>query len=87
MKCKRFKAAKTNFWLLFLALNSIKNSVLGGVRFMADDAEQPLDPVEEEAVADGEVEVRSVKIASAACRPERVAIGRPAPGCAPPPAR
>ena len=26
---------------------------------MADDAEQPLDPVEEEAVADGEVEVRS----------------------------
>jgi hypothetical protein len=59
MKCKRFKAAKTNFWLLFLALNSIKNSVLGGVRFMADDAEQPLDPVEEEAVADGEVEVRS----------------------------
>ena len=59
MKCKRFKAAKTNFWLLFLALNSIKNSVLGGVRFMADDAEQPLDPVEDEAVADGEVEVRS----------------------------
>ena len=36
---------------------------------------------------DLEVEVRSVNIASAACLPERVAIGTPAPGCAPPPAR
>ena len=32
-------------------------------------------------------EVRSFKIASAACRAESVAIGTPAPGCAPPPAR
>jgi len=36
---------------------------------------------------DGEVEIGSVSIASAACRPESAAIGTPAPGCAPPPAR
>ncbi len=36
---------------------------------------------------DGDAEVRSRIIASAACWPDRAAIGTPAPGCAAPPAR
>ena len=36
---------------------------------------------------DVDVEVWSVSIASAACLAESVAIGTPAPGCAPPPHR
>ena len=37
--------------------------------------------------ADMDVEVWSLKIAATACRAESVAIGTPAPGCVPPPAR
>ena len=33
------------------------------------------------------IKVRSLKIAAAACLAESVAIGTPAPGCAPPPTR
>ena len=37
--------------------------------------------------ADRDIKARSCMIASAACRPDSVAIGMPAPGCTPPPAR